>query len=123
MALMSLDAIFPKPRTTVAAPDARVYPYLLRDRVPTHVNEVWSSDITHVPMMHGFMYLTAVIDWFSRYVPSAHLDGVHASTAQGEDEAPSIDPSPRSAPLCPERSGPPVPVVDRRHQPRPATRS
>jgi len=68
MALMSLDAIFPKPRTTVAAPDARVYPYLLRDRVPTHVNEVWSSDITYVPMMHGFMYLTAVIDWFSRYV-------------------------------------------------------
>ena len=46
MALMGLDAIFPKPRTTVAAPDARVYPYLLRDRVLTHVNEVWSSDIT-----------------------------------------------------------------------------
>ena len=68
MALMGLDAIFPKPRTTVAAPDARVYPYLLRDRVLTHVNEVWSSDITYVPMRHGFMYLTAVIDWFSRYV-------------------------------------------------------
>ena len=50
MALMGLDAIFPKPRTTVAAPDARVYPYLLRDRVLTHVNEVWSSDITYVPM-------------------------------------------------------------------------
>ena len=46
MALMGLDAIFPRPRTTVAAPDARVYPYLLRDRVLTHVNEVWSSDIT-----------------------------------------------------------------------------
>ena len=51
MALMGLDAIFPKPRTTVAAPDARVYPYLLRDRVLTHVNEVWSSDITYEQAM------------------------------------------------------------------------
>ena len=54
-------------------PDARVYPYLLRDRELTHVNEVWSSDITYVPMRHGFMYLTAVIDWFSRYVLSWRL--------------------------------------------------
>jgi putative transposase len=70
MALMGLEALFPKPRTTTAAPDARVYPYLLRDRVLTHADEVWSSDITYVPMRHGFMYLTAVIDWFSRYVLS-----------------------------------------------------
>ena len=79
MALMGLEAIFPKPRTTVAAPDARAYPYLLRARVLTHVNEVWSSDITYVPIRHGFMYLTAVIDWFSRYVlswrPSNTLEG------------------------------------------------
>ena len=80
MALMGLDAIFPKPRTTVAAPDARVYPYLLRDRVLTHVNEVWSSDITYVPMAHGFMYLTAVIDWFSRYVLSWRL----SNTLEGQ---------------------------------------
>ena len=80
MALMGLDAIFPKPRTTVAAPDARVYPYLLRDRVLTHVNEVWSSDITYVPMRHGFMYLTAVIDWFSRYVLSWRL----SNTLEGQ---------------------------------------
>jgi putative transposase len=46
---------------------------LLRDRVLTHADEVWSSDITHVPMRHGFMYLTAVIDWFSRYVMSWRL--------------------------------------------------
>ena len=50
-----------------------VYPYLLRDRVLTHTDEVWSSDITYVPMRHGFMYLTAVIDWFSRYVLSWRL--------------------------------------------------
>jgi putative transposase len=46
---------------------------LLRDRVLTHADEVWSSDITYVPMRHGFMYLTAVIDWFSRYVLSWRL--------------------------------------------------
>ena len=80
MALMGLDGIFPKPRTTVAVPDARVYPYLLRDRVLTHVNEVWSSDITYVPMRHGFMYLTAVIDWFSRYVLSWRL----SNTLEGQ---------------------------------------
>ena len=73
MALMGLEALHPRPRTTVAAPDARAYPYLLRDRVLTRVNEVWSSDITYVPMKHGFMYLTAVIDWYSRYVLSWRL--------------------------------------------------
>jgi putative transposase len=73
MALMGLEALHPRPRTTTAAPDARAYPYLLRDRVLTHVDEVWSSDITYVPMRHGFMYLAAVIDWYSRYVLSWRL--------------------------------------------------
>ena len=73
MALMGLEALYPKPRTTTAAPDARVYPYLLRDRVLTRADEVWSSDITYVPMKRGFMYLTAVIDWYSRYVLSWRL--------------------------------------------------
>ena len=73
MALMGLEAVFPRPRTTIATSGARVYPYLLRDRELTRVNEVWSSDITYVPMRHGFMYLTAVIDWFSRYVLSWRL--------------------------------------------------
>ena len=53
MALMGLEALFPRPRTTTAAPDARAYPYLLRDRVLTHVDEVWGSDITYVPMRHA----------------------------------------------------------------------
>ena len=73
MALMGLEALHPRPRTTMAATDARAYPYLLRDRELTQVDEVWSSDITYVPMRHGFMYLTAVIDWFSRYVLSWRL--------------------------------------------------
>jgi putative transposase len=73
MAKMGLEALHPGPRTTVTAPDARAYPYLLRDRELTHIDEVWSSDITYVPMRRGFMYLTAVIDWFSRYVLSWRL--------------------------------------------------
>jgi putative transposase len=73
MALMGLEGLHPGPRTTIAAPDARAYPYLLRDRVLTRVDEVWSADITYVPMRRGFMYLTAVIDWYSRYVLSWRL--------------------------------------------------
>jgi putative transposase len=73
MALMGLEGLHPGPRTTTAAPDARAYPYLLRDRVLTHIDEVWSSDITYVPMRRGFMYLTVVIDWYSRYVLSWRL--------------------------------------------------
>ncbi len=73
MRLMGLEGLFPGRRTTVAAPGVKAYPYLLRDRVLTRIDEVWSSDITYVPMRHGFMYLTAVIDWFSRYVLSWRL--------------------------------------------------
>ncbi len=73
MALMGLEGLEPRRRTTIATADARVYPYLLRDRVLTRPDEVWSSDITYVPMRRGFMYLTAVIDWYSRYVLSWRL--------------------------------------------------
>ena len=68
MQRMGLQAIYPKPRTTVANPDHRIYPYLLRDLEITRPNQVWSTDITYVPMPKGFMYLTAVIDWHSRYI-------------------------------------------------------
>jgi putative transposase len=73
MALMGLEGLHPRPRTTVAAAGARAYPYLLRDRVLTRIDEVWSSDVTYVAMRHGFMYLTAVIGWYSRYVLSWRL--------------------------------------------------
>jgi putative transposase len=73
MRKMGLEGVFPGRRTTVAMPGAKAYPYLLRDRTLTRIDEVWSSDITYVPMKHGFMYLTAVIDWFSRYVLSWRL--------------------------------------------------
>jgi putative transposase len=68
MRLMGLEAIYPKPRTTQRDAAHKIYPYLLRNLAITRPNQVWSCDITYVPMPTGFMYLTAVIDWFSRYV-------------------------------------------------------
>jgi putative transposase len=66
--VMGLEAIYPKPRTTIPAPGHRVYPYLLRDVVVERPGHVWSADITYLPLPSGFMYLAATIDWFSRYV-------------------------------------------------------
>jgi putative transposase len=68
MRTMGLEAIYPKPRTTIAGKGHKVYPYLLRGVVIGRPDQVWSTDITYVPMATGFMYLAAVIDWFSRYV-------------------------------------------------------
>lgn len=68
MQKMSLQAIYPKPKTSVAGQAHKIYPYLLRDMVITHPNEVWCADITYIPMRHGFMYLVAIMDWFSRFV-------------------------------------------------------
>ena len=68
MQLMGLQAIYPKPKTTIAAPDHKVYPYLLRNLPITRCNQVWSCDITYIRMARGFMYLVAILDWFSRYV-------------------------------------------------------
>jgi putative transposase len=75
MRLMGLEAVYPKPRLTVAGvgADHRVYPYLLRGVSIERVDQVWSTDITYVPMPAGFLYLTAVIDWHSRYVLSWRL--------------------------------------------------
>ena len=68
MRLMGLEAIYPKPRLSVAGRGHRVYPYLLRDVTIERADQVWSTDITYVPLASGFMYLAAVIDWYSRYV-------------------------------------------------------
>ena len=70
MAEMGLVAIFPGPRLSMPAPGHKVYPYLLRGLVIERIDQVWSTDITYIRMPRGFMYLTAVIDWFSRYVLS-----------------------------------------------------
>lgn len=73
MQVMGLQAIYPKPSTSKPAPGHRIYPYLLRGLEITRPNQVWSTDITYIPMARGFMYLTAVIDWYSRYVLSWQL--------------------------------------------------
>lgn len=67
MRLMGLEAIYPKPRTTVTVV-CHKYPYLLRNVVITRPNQVWAADITYVPMRAGYLYLTAILDWYSRYV-------------------------------------------------------
>jgi len=68
MRLMGLEALVPRPGTSKAAPENKIYPYLLRDLTITEPNHVWASDITYIPMAHGFLYLVAVIDWASRAV-------------------------------------------------------
>lgn len=68
MQLMGLEAIYPQPRTTVVSQEHRIYPYLLRGVKIIRPFQVWSTDITYIPLANGFMYLTAVIDWYSRYV-------------------------------------------------------
>jgi putative transposase len=68
MRLMGLEAVGPRPRTSTAAPEHTVYPYLLRGLAITRPNQVWSTDITYIPLARGFMYLVAVMDWYSRYV-------------------------------------------------------
>ncbi len=73
MRLMGIEAVGPKRRTTVAMPGHRIYPYLLRNVEVTRVDQVWSSDITYVPLSCGWLYLTAVMDWFSRKVLSWRL--------------------------------------------------
>ena len=85
MQRMGLQAIHPKHRTSIAAQGHKIYPYLLRDLAITHPNQVWSTDITYIRMLRGFMYLTAVIDWYSRYVLawqlSNTLDGLFCRDA------------------------------------------
>jgi len=68
MRVMGLEAIYPKPRLSAAGRGHKIYPYLLRGVKIERPDQVWSADITYVPMPSGFMYLAAVIDWYSRYV-------------------------------------------------------
>jgi putative transposase len=70
MQLMGIHAIYSEPKLSIPGQNHNIYPYLLTDVPITTANQVWSSDITYIPMMRGFMYCVAVIDWFSRYVLS-----------------------------------------------------
>jgi putative transposase len=70
MRRMGLEAIYPKPHLSKPAPGHRIYPYLLRGVKVERPNQVWSTDITYVRLREGFVYLVAILDWYSRYVLS-----------------------------------------------------
>lgn len=97
MKLMRIRSVLPKPKLSLGNKEHKIYPYLLRDRKIETVNEVWSTDITYIPMPKGFMYLTAIIDWFSRYVLSWELSNslensfcIHALEAALQKAKPEI---------------------------------
>ena len=73
MKVMGLKAIYRRPRTSAPAAGHKIYPYLLNGMEITRPNQVWAADITFIPMARGFLYLVAIIDWYSRYVLSWRL--------------------------------------------------
>ena len=73
MRIMGIEAIYPKPNLSQNNAPHPVYPYLLRDLVIDHSNQVWSTDITYIRLKHGFVYLVAIIDWYSRLVLASRL--------------------------------------------------
>lgn len=77
---MGIQALYPKPSLSKANREHKVYPYLLRGLAITHPNQVWSTDITYIPMPNGFMYLGAIMDWYSRYVLAWQLSNTLDST-------------------------------------------
>ncbi len=80
MRLMGISPIYPKPNLSKAGKGHKIYPYLLRDLQIERPDQVWSTDITYIPMRGGFVYLTAVIDWFSRYVLAFELSNTLDTT-------------------------------------------
>jgi putative transposase len=73
MEVLGLEAVYPKPKLSQPGEGHQIYPYLLRGVTVERVNQVWSTDITYIRMAQGFVYLVAVMDWFSRYVLSWSL--------------------------------------------------
>ena len=101
MRLMDLQAINPRRKTSIPGPNHRIYPYLLRNLEISTPNHVWCSDLTYIPMAHGFMYLVAVMDWHSRFVLSwqlsntmdtlACLEALHAALRHGQPQVFNTD--------------------------------
>jgi len=96
MKLMGLEAIYPKPKTSQKHSEHQIYPYLLKSVPIIRVNQVWSTDITYIPMAHGYMYLVAIMDWYSRFVLAWRLsntldrffclEALDEALAQGQPE-------------------------------------
>lgn len=74
MTEMAIDPIYPKENLSKRAHNAHIMPYLLKNAVITHPNQAWSIDITYIPIKHGFLYLTAIIDWYSRCIVGWEVD-------------------------------------------------
>lgn len=68
MVEMTIQVIYPKPNLSAPSKEHNVYPYLLKNTQITRANQAWSIDITYIKLTHGFIYLTAIIDWYSRYI-------------------------------------------------------
>jgi len=79
MKKMNIHAIYPKPNLSFPRKDDFMFPYLLRGVTIDHVNQVWSTDITYIRLEHGFVYLTAVIDWYSRMILSWRVSNTLSS--------------------------------------------
>jgi putative transposase len=92
MRMMGIAGIVPRRRTTTPHPGHKKYPYLLRNLEVLRPDQVWCSDITYIPLQHGFLYLVAVMDWFSRYVLSWRLSNTLEGTfcCEALEEALSI---------------------------------
>jgi len=73
MRIMGIEPIYPRKKLSQPGPNHKIYPYLLRDRTITACDEVWCTDITYIPMQHGYVYLVAIMDWYSRRVLSWRL--------------------------------------------------
>ncbi len=73
MRKMGLEPVFQKPNTSAPHPEHKIYPYLLKGLEINEPNKVWSSDITYIPMRRGFLYLVAIVDWYSRKILSWRL--------------------------------------------------
>jgi putative transposase len=80
MRLMGIVSTAPKPNTSKPAPEHPVFPYLLRNVKVSHVNQVWAADITYIQMAHGFAFLVAIIDWYSRRVLAWRLSNTLDTT-------------------------------------------
>ncbi|CAM0117472.1 Integrase catalytic domain-containing protein [Rhabdochlamydiaceae symbiont of Dictyostelium giganteum] len=76
MQMMGLEAIYPKPNLSISSKKFKKFPYLLRNRVIDKPDQTWAADITYIPLLKGFGYLFAIIDWFSRYVIAWELSNV-----------------------------------------------
>jgi len=107
MGIMGIEAIYPKPKTSTPSTAHKIYPYLLRNVKINRPDQVWCSDITYIRLAHGFMYLVAVMDWYSRYVLSWQLsntldsqfciDALERALAHGKPQIFNTDRAPGGA--------------------------